>query len=107
MSDPETFTPDPRTRALFMALFDKANRAGIDEFFLAWEIEDDPRKAAAVVAGAYMRIAARVAVFASECAGKEPSREQWLSLATEHFDEATKDVAEAFDIAGAKDSDHG
>lgn len=104
--EPETFTPDDRTRAIFNALHGKINSAGIDEFFEVWEIESDPRKAGSVVAAAYMQIAARIAVFSAQCAGREPSREQWLALAAEQFDKAVTDVSEAITEAN-RDETHG
>lgn len=69
------------------------------KFFDIWESEIAdpmaPRMAGSVIANAYMRLAARFAVFGCECAGREPSRELWLEFAKQQFDDAIADCAES------------
>lgn len=97
--DDTTFKPTDASREILRTL---RNRLGDDadkEFFDIWEAEiadpDAPRMAGSVIASAYMRLAARYAVFGADCAGREPSLQLWLALAEENFRDAVKDVATA------------
>jgi hypothetical protein len=101
MSD--TFKPTDATRAILKQL-----NAGIaDEaeakFFEVWESEisdpDAPRIAGSIIAHAYMRNAARFAVFGSQCADREPSLDLWLAVAKEQFDLAVQDCKTAHAVA--------
>lgn len=96
----QTFTATEASKPIFERLFDGVSERGIEQFFNLWEAQgegSDPREAGSLVAHAYMTIAARIAVFAAECSGNKPRREQWLAMAAEHFDKAIADVDTAFE----------
>ena len=99
----EIFTPTDATRAILKNLRHRLGDDADKEFFDTWEAEisdpDAPRMAGSVVASAYMRLAARYAVFGADCAGREPSLQLWLALAAQEFHDAVKDVANAKDTA--------
>lgn len=94
-----TFKPTEQSREILRTLRDRLGDDADKEFFDAWEAEvanpDAPRLAGSIIASAYMRLAARYAVFGADCAGREPSLQLWLALAKENFRDAVKDVAEA------------
>lgn len=92
------FTPADETRAVLKALRSRLGDDADKEFFDVWEAEiadpDAPRMAGSVIASAYMRLAARYAVFGADCAGRDPSLQLWLALAEQEFRDAVRDVAE-------------
>lgn len=99
MTDEVIFKPTETSRAIMKALSARLGDAADKEFFDAWEAEiadpDAPRMAGSIVAAAYMRLAARYAVFGADCAGREPSLQLWLALAEQNFQDAVKDVETA------------
>lgn len=95
----DKFTPSPRTLALATAFFTELEKAAETSFFDMWESElentDAPRRAGSVIANAYMRSAARFAVFGAQCAGVQPDLDQWKKFALEQFGRALEDYARA------------
>lgn len=99
MDDAKIFTPGPEARAAFKRLADAAYDAMSKEFFDMWEAEGDPRRAGSLAAHAYIKNAAKFAVFGAHCAAVEPERDMWMAACAAAYDEATKDVLIAFDLA--------
>lgn len=96
--DKETFYPSIAATVIHRRLVEAIAQQATEEFFRLWELngeDSDPREAGSIVAGAYMHMAAKIAIFACECANMEPRLSQWLKLATEHFNRANDDVNEA------------
>jgi len=93
------FQPTDASRALMRELHGNLANKADKIFFDIWESEIAdpmaPRLAGSIVANAYMRLAARFAVFGCECAGREPSLELWLALAKQQFEDAISDCAES------------
>lgn len=94
-----TFKPSDETRAILRELHCNLAEEADKKFFDIWESEIAdpmaPRMAGSVIANAYMRLAARFAVFGCECVGREPNRDLWLELAKQQFDDAIVDCAES------------
>lgn len=91
----EEFDPTPKSREIFKQFALVICDCSIAAFFEAHETEREPRKAAAIVAHAMVRQAARIAVFAAMMENKEPSAELWTKLCRKAFDDAlvaVKDV---------------
>jgi hypothetical protein len=103
VSDGRKFTPTDKTRAVLKELAAGLADTAEEKFFEVWEAEisdpDAPRMAGSVIAAAYMRHAARFAIFGAECAGREPSLDLWLAMAKENFIDAQKDVLKSIAIA--------
>lgn len=89
-----TFTPSDQTRAALQSLHEGLATEAETKFFEVWEAEianhDAPLRAGSIVAAAYMRNAARFAVFGAQCAGQPPRLEQWLAVARENFEKAIR-----------------
>jgi hypothetical protein len=101
--DRSEFTPTDTTRVALKSLAGGLADAAEEKFFEVWEAEindpDAPRMAGSVIAAAYMKNAARFAVFGARCAGKEPSLKLWLDLARQNYFEAVDAVNRSVDIA--------
>lgn len=96
MTEEATFNPNDTARAAFKAMHDEAAGPLMERFFELWEAEGDPRRAGSMAAHAYIRNAARIAVFGARCGGHEPDINMWLDTCQMQFNEAFKAVAEAF-----------
>lgn len=94
-----TFAPTEKSREILRGLRQRVGDDADKEFFDSWEAEiansDAPRMAGSIIASAYMRLAARYAVFGAECAGRAPSLQLWLAMAEQEFNEAVTDMATA------------
>lgn len=104
MDNETTFKPNDEARAVFRNMSDAACDALMDRFFDLWMAEGEPRRAGSMAAHAYIRNAARIAVFGARCAGHEPQIEAWLGTCEEQFRIAVIDVAEAFAQGAAEES---
>lgn len=93
-----TFSPNDEARAAFRRMSVEASDQMTDRFFEIWETAGDPREAGSLAAHAYIKNAARMAVFGARCAGIDPSPDLWLSCCKDAFDNALRDVETAFDI---------
>jgi hypothetical protein len=97
------FTPTDKTRSVLKELSAGLAEKAESHFFEVWEAEiadpDAPRMAGSVIAAAYMKHAARFAIFGAECAGREPSLELWLAMAKENFIDAQRDVLNSIALA--------
>lgn len=106
-NNPDKFKPSDETRMILKELTDRLYDRADKEFFSAWEAEvdnpDAPVRAGSVIAGGYMQVAARYAVFGADCAGRDARLAQWLALAEEHFLEAVGACATARAIALRED----
>lgn len=98
------FTPNDKARAAFKRMSDAASDAMMAQFFDIWEAEGDPRKAGSMAAHAYIKNAARMAVFGAQCAGLEPQVDLWHQACEDAFTEALRDVSEAFVTAALGDN---
>lgn len=94
MSD--KFTPTEDARKVFRTMYREASDAIMEKFFDLWEASGDPREAGSMAAHAYIKNAARVAVFGARCAGEDPRQHQWQACCDEQFHDAVRDVATAF-----------
>lgn len=99
-----TFTPNEKAREAFRRMNNEARDAMMAQFFDIWEAEGDPRRAGSMAAHAYIRNAARMAVFGAQCGGHKPDAELWATCCKDAFDAALSDVAEAFDTAETAES---
>lgn len=91
-----TFTPTERAREIALRLADKLNDDATQQFFELWEVEDDPRRAGAILAHMYAWEAAKIAIAGAMFAGKEPDIELWLALCKQKFTDAKVAWDEAF-----------
>lgn len=98
MSAETTFTPSDKAREVFKGLSGASGDAMMERFFELWEAEGESRKAGSMAAHAFVRNAARIAVFGAVCGGYEPNRDLWMQCCGEAFDQAVIDVAKAFEI---------
>jgi len=99
-----SFVPNETARAAFRAMDKEAGDVLMEQFFALWEAEGDARRAGSMAAHAYIRNAARIAVFGAECAGHEPEIGMWRATCDEQFEKAVNDVATAFAEAEADDT---
>lgn len=91
-----TFTPTDKALEAFKRMSDHASDQMIAQFFDIWEAEGDPRRAGSMAAHAYIRNAARLAVFGAHCAGVDPEPEMWRACCEDALTAALHDVPEAF-----------
>ena len=90
------FTPNDAARAAFKRMGDAAADAMMAQFFDIWEAEGDPRRAGSMAAHAYIRNAARMAVFGARCAGRDPESELWRAACEQAYTDAIREVNTAF-----------
>ena len=96
MDDKAVFYPGAAAIAAFKRLSDAAYDAMSKDFFDMWEAEGDPRKAGSMAAHAYIKNAAKFALFGAQCAAVEPDRDKWMAACAAAYDEAREAVAIAF-----------
>lgn len=91
-------TPETKEKLKAFSCADSWQKA-MEQFFAFWETENDPRKAGSIVAHGLVRNAARVAVFGAVCDGREPRKDLWMELCSDHFHEAVMDVNGVMKVA--------
>jgi hypothetical protein len=94
--DEKIFTPNDKAREAFKRMSDAGSDAMMAQFFEIWEAEGEPRRAGSMAAHAYIRNAARMAVFGAQCAGHPPQIDLWLECCEQAFHDAVTDVGTAF-----------
>ena len=99
----QIFKPNDEARAAFNRMSNELADRIMDNFFGLWEAEGDPRRAGSMAAHAYIKNAAKVAVFGAKCSGHTPDKALWLAACGDAYEAATKEVSFAFTISVEND----